>query len=403
MGRGHEERVRGKSGTATDLVGRDPDALRRTAVGLLAAGTLVGFSLATSALANAATPPKLATGGPAGEGPYPWKYPASGTVKVGSGTTIGGQPVLGRHAAVRLSLRRPLRRQVHRQQRRGHLQRRHCDHHHPGPARTFPTTANLQEVEAEARAAGDALPQVTEQVENVFFNYFNKVYDLYGRKVVIKPFTATATPRRRRSTRARPRPVRTPQTAKAMHAFGETGILRLPGRWHRALLAVRRRTIRSSSTATPTSTRAPSRTRTPTSGRSPRTAPGSARSRAEVVGTLLAGKKAVYAGDPTLRGQTRKFGTYVPNVPPYISCTEAEHQPARDQVPRAGLADRADVLLQPGHLDVPAVRPAGDRAVQGGRRDHGHRWPVTRSRPDSSPRRRRPRTTTPSGSSSAPR
>ena len=32
---------------------------------------------------------------------------------------------------------------------------------------------------------------MTEQVQQVFLNYFNKVYDLYGRKVVLQPFTAT--------------------------------------------------------------------------------------------------------------------------------------------------------------------------------------------------------------------
>jgi hypothetical protein len=44
-------------------------------------------------------------------------------------------------------------------------------------------------------------------------------------------------------------------------------------------------------------------------------------SEAEVVGTMLAGKKAIYAGEPSLQGQTRTFGTFVPNVPQYASCT----------------------------------------------------------------------------------
>ena len=42
----------------------------------------------------------------------------------------------------------------------------------------------------------------------------------------------------------------------------------------------------------------------------------------EVEGTLLAGHKAIYAGDSSLQNTTRKFGTYVPNLPPYISCTK---------------------------------------------------------------------------------
>ena len=36
---------------------------------------------------------------------------------------------------------------------------------------------------------------------------------------------------------------------------------------------------------------------------------------------MLAGKKAIYAGDPTLQGETRKFGTFVPNVKQYATCT----------------------------------------------------------------------------------
>ena len=90
----------------------------------------------------------------------------------------------------------------------------------------------------------------------------------------------------------------------------------------------------------------------------------------EVEGTLLAGKKAIYAGDPTLASQTRKFGTYVPNLPPYIGCTKRSIHLLETQVPRPGLADRAVLLLQPRRLDLPAVGPAGGRAVQGGRCDH---------------------------------
>ena len=72
------------------------------------------------------------------------------------------------------------------QQRRRHLQRGHRPPRSPSPNALFPTTSNSEELAAEAKAAGAALPQVTDQVEQVFLNYFNKVYDLYGRQVVIK-------------------------------------------------------------------------------------------------------------------------------------------------------------------------------------------------------------------------
>jgi len=40
-----------------------------------------------------------------------------------------------------------------------------------------------------------------------------------------------------------------------------------------------------------------------------------------VVGTMLANKKAIYAGEADLQAKDRKFGTYVPGLPSYLSCT----------------------------------------------------------------------------------
>ena len=37
---------------------------------------------------------------------------------------------------------------------------------------------------------------------------------------------------------------------------------------------------------------------------------------------MLAGKKAIYAGDPTLKDQVRKFAAFVPNVSQYLNCTK---------------------------------------------------------------------------------
>ena len=53
---------------------------------------LLGTALLTALVivpAGASTAsPVLKTSGPAGEGPYPWAYPASGAIKAGTGTTI---------------------------------------------------------------------------------------------------------------------------------------------------------------------------------------------------------------------------------------------------------------------------------------------------------------------------
>ena len=143
------------------------------------------------ATASAATGPKLQSHGPANEGPYPWKYPASGKVTVGSGTTISGAKCTPGTPQFDTPYAPP------------------CVAKFTGSnggatyngvtattitlaQREFPPTADSEEVAADMKAAGDAPQQVTSQVEQVFLNYFNKAYDLYGRKVVIVPYTTSA-------------------------------------------------------------------------------------------------------------------------------------------------------------------------------------------------------------------
>ena len=300
-----------------------PSALRRTAVGLLAAGTLVGFSVASSALASAApAAPKLAKSGPTGEGPYPWKYPASGSVKVGSGTTVGGQ---------KCSAGTPQFHSPYADPCVAKFTGNNGGATYNGVTATtitlaqreFPSTANAQQLAADARAAGNALPSVTQQVQQVFLNYFNKVYDLYGRKVVIKGFTATGNSTNEALNQGQAQACADAQTVKQMPAFGETGIaydyqLGGTGPFSQCMASDQEMEFNGDAyydegtfqnqnpyiwSTTQDCTRVSSLT-------------------SEVEGTLIAGHKAVYAGDPSLASQTRKFGTYVPNLPPYISCTK---------------------------------------------------------------------------------
>ncbi|MGH9075760.1 MAG: hypothetical protein ACRDZQ_16830, partial [Acidimicrobiales bacterium] len=286
---------------------------------LLAAGTLVGFSVATSAMANAATAPKLAKSGPAGEGPYPWKYPASGSVSAGSGTTVGGQKCSAGTPQFNSPYAAP------------------CVAKFTGnnggatyngvtattitlAQREFPSTANAQQLAADARAAGNALPSVTEQVQQVFLSYFNKVYDLYGRKVVIKGFSATGNGTSEALNQGQAQACADAQTVKQMPAFGETGIVhdyQLGGTGPFSQCMASDQEVEFNGNAyfdegtfqgqnpyiwstTQDCTRVSSLT-------------------SEVEGTLIAGHKAVYAGDPSLASQNRKLATYVPNLPPYIS------------------------------------------------------------------------------------
>jgi hypothetical protein len=54
--------------------------------------------------------------------------------------------------------------------------------------RTFPDTANSKAVAAVGKQAGFADPEVTKAVRNEFIDYFNKTYELYGRKVKFQEY-----------------------------------------------------------------------------------------------------------------------------------------------------------------------------------------------------------------------
>jgi hypothetical protein len=301
--------------------------LRRPVIGLVSVGMVVAFTFVTpggSGPAGAAGgAPKLATSGPADEGPYPWKYPATGNIKVGSGKTVGGQactPGTPQFASPYADPCIP----KFTGNNGGATYRGVTASTITLAVRQFPETANAEQLAAMAHEAGDALPSVTNQVQQVFLNYFNKVYDLYGRKVVLQPFTATGNSTAEALDQGQAQACADATTiVSQMHAFGEAGLAsdyQLPGSGPFSQCAANDKLVEfegdlyfnegSYQKQNPyvwSTTQDCTRVSTTT---------------AEVEGTLLAGKKAVYAGDPTLASETRKFATYVPNVPQYISCTK---------------------------------------------------------------------------------
>jgi hypothetical protein len=292
-------------------------ALRLAVVGgLVAATTVLGL-----VGASAATGPTLRTVGPANEGPYPWKYPASGKVSVGTGTTVNGVKC----APGVLQLNTPYAPP--------------CVAKFTGSnggatyngvtattitlaQREFPNSANAEELAAEAKAAGDAPPAVTSQVEQVFLSYFNKAYDLYGRKVVIEPMQATGNSTTEALGQGQAQACADADTiANQMHAFGEDGIptdLQGGGSAPFSQCAAQDKLMEFFGNAYYSETTFQAENPyvwsfTPDCQRI-------AANMADVIGTELAGKKAIYAGDPSLQTAVRKFGTFIPNVPSYINC-----------------------------------------------------------------------------------
>jgi hypothetical protein len=300
---------------------------QRPHTGLVRTGITVLVAMSALALSGVAAGSTsgivLSKSGPAGEGPYPYKYPASGTTHVGSGTTIGGTKCTAGTPQVPSPYAVP------------------CIAHFTGnnggatydgvtsttitlAQRAFASTANSQQIQAQATAAGVASPQVSTEVEQVFLNYFNKAYDLYGRHVVIKSVPATGNATTEALNEGQTQACADAATiSQQVHAFAEDGIatnFQAGGSGPFSQCAAQDKLVEfggdayfDEATFASENPYVWSTTQNCTTGSD---------EEAEVEGTMLANKKAIYAGEADLRDKIRKFGTYVPNLPAYLNCTK---------------------------------------------------------------------------------
>ncbi len=292
------------------------------------AATVLGAALLTAlvmvpAAGASSDSPVLKSSGPSGEGPYPWAYPATGGIKAGTGTISSGAKCTPSTPQFASPYAAP------------------CIPKFTGNnggatydgvtastitlvEREFPSAADTEEIEAEAKAAGGAIPQVISQVQQVFLNYFNSVYDLYGRKVVIEPFNTQASFTNEELGQGQPQACADAQTiANQMHAFGETGITNgdsYGGTGPFSTCAAQDHLVEFN--GDPYYDEAAFEAVNPYVWSTSQNCNTITDSEAEVVSNMLAGKKAIYAGDPTLKDQVRKFAAFVPNVSQYLNCTK---------------------------------------------------------------------------------
>jgi hypothetical protein len=287
-------------------------------VAVLAALVMVPVAGASS------TSPVLKSSGPAGEGPYPWSYSATGGIKAGTGTTSSGAKCTPSTAQFASPYAPP------------------CIPKFTGnnggatyngvtastitlAEREFPSAADTQEIEAQAKASGGAIPQVISQVQQVFLNYFNSAYNLYGRKVVIKPYTTQASFTTEELGQGQPQACADADTiANQIHAFGETGITNgdsFGGTGPFSTCAAQDHLVEFN--GDPYFNEASFEALNPYVWSISQDCNRISASEAEVVATMLGGKKAIYAGDPTLKDQVRKFAAFVPNVSQYLGCTKS--------------------------------------------------------------------------------
>lgn len=347
---------------------------RRRKVGLVSSGAFAAVSVLLLGAVGAAGvgAPTLTRSGPADEGPYPYAYPASGNVKAGTGTTVNGTACTpstpqfpGAYAAPCVPK----------------FTGNNGGATYNGVTSStitlaqieYPTSATEQELEAEAAAAGDAPQSTTSQVEQVFLNYFNKVYELYGRHVVIKPVTATGNVTEEALGQDQPQACADATTiADQVHAFGETGIpyeLEPGGSAPFSQCAADDHLVEFNGNGYYGENVFQSEN--PYVWSTLPSCTNIAAQMAEVIGTELAGHKAIYAGEASLRSSVRKFGTYIPNIDSYIGCngsatsTEVELLTHKYHVPLSAV----DTFFH-YDLDIATFAQSAEQAIVQFKADH---------------------------------
>jgi hypothetical protein len=228
--------------------------------------------------------------------------------------------------------------------------------------RVFPTTANSQAVAAQARNAGAALPQVSDQVQQVFLNYFNKVYELYGRHVVIQNVTATGNLTSEALNQGQAEACADADTiANQVHAFGEAGLIEnfAPGGTGPfSTCAAQQKLIEFQ--GNPYFDEGSFQTLNPYVWNVVEDCERISTQVAEVHDKYLLGKPAIYAGDASLRTKTRKLGIYIPNNPPYQHCAQVYFNAIvnQDHVP----ADQVNTKFDYG-LDISTFQQSAEQAI----------------------------------------
>jgi hypothetical protein len=330
--------------------------------------TCVGLAISTmAALAGVpvagagGTSTVLAKSGPAEEGPYPWAYPGSGQEKAGNGVTVSG---------VKCTTGTPQFDSPYAPPCLAKFTGNNGGATYDGVTATtitlaqreFPNAADTEEIAAQAKAAGAAIPQVISQVQQVFVNYFNKVYDLYGRQVVIKPYTTQASLTTEALGQGQPQACADADAiANQMHAFGETGLINgtsAGGTGPFSQCAAEKHLVEFA--GDPYFDEGSFEQVNPYVWNLTQDCTRISSAEAEVTATMLGGKKAIYAGDPSLKDQTRKFAAFVPNVTQYLNCAKNFNKLVENKyhIAKSELAPSFDY-----NLDIATFQQSAQQAI----------------------------------------
>jgi hypothetical protein len=192
--------------------------------------------------------------------------------------------------------------------------------------RNFPESANSQAVAEFSKAAGAADPDEAKAVRDVFIDYFNKTYEMYGRKLVFKDYESengesTAEAQSKGKDGAC---LDADKIAKEMKAFMVYSSSAPFGE----CAAERKMMVNAAGAYYPESFYAKYH---PYLWAGVTDCERSATYNAEYIGKRLLGKKAKWAKDPVLQQKVRKFGIYVPDNDEYQRCVALSNKILKDQ------------------------------------------------------------------------
>ncbi len=290
---------------------RRPVRIARVVISLSVLALITGSAVAAAA------------SGTQGEGPFPWKYPGSGGATVGTGTTVSGTPCTSSASQFASPYAPPCVARF-KGNNGGATSNGVTGTTITLVQREFPSTANTQQVAAQAKTDGAALPEVTNQVQQVFVNYFNKVFDLYGRHVVIQKVTGTGDATTEALGQGQAQACADADNiTNQIHAFGEVGFTFSDtfvsgGTGPFSQCAAQQKLVEFNGNAYFDETTF--QQQNPYVWNTATNCQRIANQNAEAFDKLLVNKPATYAGDANLRTRTRKLGTYLPNLAPYVRC-----------------------------------------------------------------------------------
>ena len=252
--------------------------------------------------------------------------PASGEVEVGSGTTVGGVACKeGGKQVPDLQYSLPCVAEF-TGDNGGETSRGVTADTIKIVIREFPETANSQAVQKEIEAAGFASTEITRSIREQFVDYYNKNYELYGRKVEVIRYeskfgNATAEALGGGREGACQDATLIADELKAFAVTGGSGSFSECAA-ERGLVVFGAAAYFSESFYEKWS---------PFLYNTTMSCERISNHNAEYIGKRLVGKPAKWAGDPELAKATRKFGTYVPDNAEYQGCTDVTEGILRDK------------------------------------------------------------------------